>query len=176
MSYKAYNDYELIYMVQDQQDMVALDILFTKYDKFIHKKISQFYIFDSEREDFYQEGLISLHKAVMTFKDTYNKTFMRYFETILERKFINLNQKRKRYHQEMDQMVLEAQYMPICIEEEPIQMYHKQAFKSALEEAIYDAYFKENLKIPSIARTYQLDPKQVYNAIYRIKKKLTQTP
>ena len=42
MSYKAYNDYELIYMVQDQQDMMALDILFTKYDKFIHKKISQF--------------------------------------------------------------------------------------------------------------------------------------
>jgi len=176
MSYKAYNDYELIYMVQDQQDMMALDILFTKYDKFIHKKISQFYIFDSEREDFYQEGLISLHKAIMSFKDTYNKTFMRYFETVLERKFINLNQKRKRYQQEMDNLVNEAKYMPICVEEQASEQYAKQVFKSALEEAIYEAYFKENQKIPSIARTYQLDPKQVYNAIYRIKKKLTQTP
>ncbi len=176
MSYKAYNDYELIYMVQDQQDMMALDILFTKYDKFIHKKISQFYIFDSDRDDFYQEGLISLHKAILSFKDTFNKTFMRYFETVLERKFINLNQKRKRYHQEMDHLLSEAKYMPICVEEDACENYQKQAFKSALEEAIYDAYFRQNQKIPSIARTYQLDPKQVYNAIYRIKKKLTQTP
>ena len=76
----------------------------------------------------------------------------------------------------MDHLVNEAKYMPICIDEEPLPAYQKQSFKSALEEAIYDAYFKENLKIQSIAKTYQLDPKQVYNAIYRIKKKLTQTP
>ncbi len=175
MSYKAYNDYELIYMVQDHQDMMALDILFTKYDKFIHKKISQFYVFDSDRDDFYQEGLISLHKSILTFKDSYNKTFMRYFETVLERKFINLNQKRKRYRQEMDHLIQEAKYLPLCVEETH-ETYQKQSFKSPLEEAIYDAYFKENQKITSIARTYQLDPKQVYNAIYRIKKKLTQTP
>ena len=66
--------------------------------------------------------------------------------------------------------------MPICVEEDACENYQKQAFKSALEEAIFDAYFRQNQKIPSIARTYQLDPKQVYNAIYRIKKKLTQTP
>ena len=46
------NDYEVL--VQDQQDMMALELLFEKYDKFIHKKISQFYIFDADRDDFHQ--------------------------------------------------------------------------------------------------------------------------
>ena len=45
---------------------------------------------------FHQEGLIMLHKAVITFKPEFNKTFMRYFEVLLERKFINLLRKRQR--------------------------------------------------------------------------------
>ena len=39
MSYIAHNDYELIYLVQDQNDMVALEVIFDKYNKFIYKKV-----------------------------------------------------------------------------------------------------------------------------------------
>ncbi|PKK87336.1 MAG: hypothetical protein CVV63_01375 [Tenericutes bacterium HGW-Tenericutes-8] len=175
MYYKAYNDYELIYLVQDQQDMMALELLFEKYDKFIHKKISQFYIFDSDREDFHQEGLIMLHKAVLTFKDTFNKTFMRYFETILERKFINLANKKKRYIKEIDVLIDEAKHTPLYIEETEYKPIEKVHFKSPLEEEIYVRYFLNQQKISDIAMRHALDPKQVYNAIYRIKKKLSQS-
>lgn len=175
MYYKAYNDYELIYLVQDQQDMMALDLLFEKYNKFIHKKISQFYIFDSDRDDFHQEGLIMLHKAVLTFKDSFNKTFMRYFETILERKFINLTNKRKRYTCQMDLMVEEASRQPLYTEEVEMEPIKPMQFKSALEEEIYVRYFINQQKIADIASRHSLDPKQVYNAIYRIKKKLSQS-
>ena len=61
---------------------------------------------------FTKEGLIVLHKAVMTFKDTYNKTFMRYFETILERKFINLANKKKRYVKEIELLINEGKSSP----------------------------------------------------------------
>lgn len=175
MYYKAYNDYELIYLVQDQQDMMALELLFEKYDKFIHKKISQFYIYDADRDDFHQEGLIVLHKAVMTFKDTYNKTFMRYFETILERKFINLANKKKRYVKEIELLINEAKVAPIYIEEQTYQPMRNMQFKSPLEEEIYVRYFLNQQKISDIAQRHRLDPKQVYNAIYRIKKKLSQS-
>ncbi|MDY0210463.1 MAG: sigma factor [Acholeplasma sp.] len=175
MYYKAYNDYELIYLVRDQQDMMALELMFEKYDKFIHKKISQFYIFDSDREDFHQEGLIMLHKAILTFKDGFNKTFLRYFETILERRFINLTNKRKRYHNQMTLLVDEAKRAPLYIEEEPLRSFKPISFKSPLEEEIYTCYFLHQEKIPQIAKKYDLDSKQVYNAIYRIKKKLSQS-
>ena len=60
MSYKAYNDYELLYLVNNQQDMVALDILLKKYEKFIYKKINSFFPRSKDVDDYYQEGLLSL--------------------------------------------------------------------------------------------------------------------
>ncbi|MBM7452891.1 RNA polymerase sporulation-specific sigma factor [Acholeplasma morum] len=175
MNYKAYNDYELIYLVRDQQDMMALEIMFEKYDKFIHKKISQFYVFDSEREDFHQEGLIMLHKAILTFKESFNKTFFKYFETILERKFINLTNKRKKYYNQIDTLIDEARRAPLFIEEEPKEYFRPLCFKSPLEEEIYRSYYLNQESISSIANRTNLASKQVYNAIYRIKKKLSQS-
>lgn len=171
---RALNDYELIYLVQDQQDMMALELLFNKYDFFIHKKISQFFIFDSDREDFHQEGLIMLNKAILSFKDNFNKTFMRYFEVILDRKFINLTKQKKRYKNHVYEMLEAAIHTPIYIEEtvaiEPV-----SKFKSALEESIYKRYFIQEQSIDYIAQETNLESKQVYNAIYRIKKKLSQS-
>ncbi|CCV65317.1 MAG: sigma-70 family RNA polymerase sigma factor [Paracholeplasma sp.] len=174
--YYAHNDYELIYLVQDQQDMVALDVIFAKYDRFIYKKILSFHIYGSEQDDFHQEGLIVLHRAVMTFKPEYNKTFMRYFEVLLERKFINLTKARKRKYECESYLIQEEMTKPkYLFFEEPVEyVIPKISFKSDIEQQIYEAYYQKGSKIEEIAGELDLNTKQVYNAIYRIKKKLTQ--
>ena len=176
MSYYAYNDYELIYLVQDQQDMMALEVIFDKYDKFIHKKVLSFHIYDSDKEDFHQEGLIILHKAVITFKPDFNKTFMRYFEVLLERKYINLLKARKKKYQFEASLIEEEMMKPkyILFEDPVTYEIPKVTFKSQIEQEIYKRYYIDGLKIESIAEDLNLNTKQVYNAIYRIKKKLSQ--
>jgi len=63
------NDYELIYLVQNHQDGIALEFLFDKYKLLIWKYIHQYEVPYYEREDFFQEGLIMLHKAVLRFDE-----------------------------------------------------------------------------------------------------------
>lgn len=166
--YKAYNDYELLYMVK-LQDTVALDILLRKYERYIYKKVYSFFYTD-EDGDYFQEGILSLYRAIETFDDRYNKTFMRYFEVLIDRHFINLYNKQKRYLK-----AIETIKMELLIEEEqeevlePTLMYE---FKSHAEQTIYDLYFVKNLKVSLISKKTGLSSKQVYNAIYRIKQKI----
>lgn len=175
MSYIAHNDYELIYLVQDQNDMVALEVIFDKYNKFIYKKVRMFHIYDSDMDDFHQEGLIMLHKAVITFKPEFNKTFMRYFEVLLERKFINLLRKRQRKYFNEEQLIQLEMTKPLCVYEEPVEFIAPCiSFKSDKEKCIYEYYYLKGYKIEEIAVMLALNVKQVYNTIYRIKKKLTQ--
>lgn len=166
--YKAYNDYELLYMVK-LQDTVALDILLRKYERYIYKKAYSFFYTD-EDGDYFQEGILSLYRAIETFDDRYNKTFMRYFEVLIDRHFINLYNKQKRYLK-----AIETIKMELLIEEEqeeelePTLIYE---FKSYAEQTIYDLYFLKNLKVSLISKKTGLDSKQIYNAIYRIKQKI----
>ena len=81
------NDYELVYLIRFEQCQVALDFLYMKYSRFIWKQIHVLHVNHYEQDDFHQEGLLMLHKAVTTFNEAKNKTFMRYFDLILKRHF-----------------------------------------------------------------------------------------
>ncbi len=166
--YKAYNDYELLYMVKEG-DTVALDILLKKYERFIYKKVYSFFYHD-ESGDYFQEGVLCLYKAIETFDESYNKTFMRYFEVILTRHFINLHKKNKRYYE-----MLETYKNELLIEEKEKVILEEDtniSFKSSLEQKVYELHFLNNKKVKEICEELKLEPKQIYNAIYRIKNKL----
>lgn len=166
--YKAYNDYELLYMVKEG-DTVALDILLKKYERFIYKKVYAFFYHD-EMGDYFQEGVLCLYKAIETFDDSYNKTFMRYFEVIINRHFINLHKKNKRYYE-----MLESYKNELLIEEAENKIFEESAnivFKSPLEQKVYEMFYLNNKKVKEIAEELKLESKQIYNAIYRIKSKL----
>lgn len=169
MSYKAYNDYELVYMVNENNDEVAFNILLKKYHNYIYKKIHQFFFYEKEYDDYYQEGVVSLIKAIQSFDQKYNKTFMRYFEVIINRDFINLDRSNKKVWQMYQG--LKENYI---IEEEQEQYfnYDQINFKSNLEQTIYELYYLENKTISYICDSLNLNNKQVYNTIGRIKKKL----
>jgi len=166
---KRYNDYELLYMVKENHCSIALDILLKKYQNFIYKKIHSFFFYEKYYDDYFQEGVICLLKAINSFEEKYNKTFMRYFEVILIRHYSCLHQKNKReWHG------LQALKDDFVIGEETSNSYHyeKIKFKSKLEQDVYELYYLKNKTITKIAEILTLNSKQVYNAIYRIKRKL----
>ena len=94
-----YNDYELLYLINDEGSEQAFDILFKKYDIFI-KNIARKYLFDSDkRDDLYQEGLLVLLKCIKSFREAENASFYSYFYVSLNRRY-SLLLKRDKYYSE----------------------------------------------------------------------------
>ena len=56
------------------------------------KMIHLFNVEPKDQDDFYQEAIILLVDTVYTFNEQKNKTFTRYFELVLKRRFIRLKQ------------------------------------------------------------------------------------
>lgn len=81
MDYKKYNDNELIYMVQEN-DENSVSILLNKYKPILLKISNEYYrkyngnIY--EFDDFYQESLIAFYKALHMYDDNRNALFYTY--------------------------------------------------------------------------------------------------
>ncbi|MGI6787493.1 MAG: sigma-70 family RNA polymerase sigma factor [Acholeplasmataceae bacterium] len=159
------NDYELIYLVQNHQDGIALDFLFEKYKLLIWKYIHQYNVPYYEQEDFFQEGLLMLHKAIISFNEAKNKTFTRYFELILKRRFWALLKRLPKY---VIKDIPEIQGSYILRETEIV----IPDLKSKLELDIFEMYFVNNESISDISKKRGYKVKQIYNAIYRIREKI----
>ncbi len=176
MSYKAYNDYELLYLVKEKNDHIALDILIKKYKNYIYKKIYSYFPREKDVDDYYQEGLLCLHRAIHTFDDTYNKTFMRYFEVLINRHLINIYHKNKREQEKLLMIINEAYVDEQFYEEDKESSVDLNIrFGSNLETLIYQYYFLEGMKVDYISKKLNLTKKQVYNGIYRVKRKIKET-
>ena len=158
------NDYELIYLIHSEQDDIALNFMYKKYQRFIWKQVHLLNINKREHDDFHQEGLCMLQKAVETFNPKKNKTFTRYFELILKRHFYQLKKKIPDYElYEQPNFCQGAVYI-----EEPMDL---PIFSSDLEQIVFDTYFLEEKPIKQIAKDYKFTHKQIYNAIFRIREK-----
>lgn len=98
MDYKNVNDYEVMYMVRENNDD-AMNLLFDKYMPLIKKLAVKYY--DKvkecgiEFEDFIQEGMIALNRAIMNYDENSDTLLYTYISVCIERQFItycrNLN-------------------------------------------------------------------------------------
>lgn len=164
MKYYVMNDYELIYLIQTNHDEHALEFMMKKYHRLIWKIIHILNIDSKEQDDFYQEGLLVLYKAIQTFNEKKNKTFTRYFELILKRHYYQMIQKIPKY--------ILFEHTDFCkgysvIEEEPVEVL----LTSDIEKTIYQLYFEERKSITEIEKQTGYQRKQIYNSIFRIKEK-----
>ena len=96
MSYKKYNDYELIYMVREK-DEDSYNAIFSKYYPII-KKISfnyynRFNNYGYDYDDFIQEACLAFHGALSSFNEMENVLFYTYSITCMERKLISFCKK-----------------------------------------------------------------------------------
>jgi RNA polymerase sporulation-specific sigma factor len=158
------NDYELLYLVHFEKDDNAFLYLFKKYHRFIWKQVHIMNLKSIDHDDFYQEGLLMLNKAIQTFDEEKNKSFTRYFELILKRHFYYLKRNLPTYMLcEDTNFVKGASY----IEEE----LDLSFLNTEIEKDIFQLYFIEEIKIKDILEKYPYTRKQIYNTIYRIKEK-----
>ncbi len=158
------NDYELIYLIQNEQDDHAMEFMFKKYHKFIWKQVHLLNVDVKEHDDFHQEGILMLHIAIKSFNESRNKSFTKYFELILKRKLYKMKKSLPNYHlYENTDFFKGVSY----IEEEPDEII----FSSKLENQIHRLYFIERYAVSDILLKTGYSKKQIYNAIFRIKEK-----
>lgn len=88
MDYKDLNDYELIYMVRENDDS-SYDILFNKYLPVIRRISSEYYNLFSDYGydfcDFLQEGYLGFQKALDSFNEDNNTLFYTFLIICLKR-------------------------------------------------------------------------------------------
>ena len=78
MNYKEYNDYELVYMVRENDDECT-NILYDKYMPILKKIAYDYYqkfnTYGYDYDDFLQEAFISFQKALVSFDESKNSLF-----------------------------------------------------------------------------------------------------
>ena len=170
-----YNDYELLYLISEHSSR-ALEIMYEKYRPLILARIKEMNISYNNHDDYYQEGLITLHVCINRFSDLYNKTFTRYFDFCLRRKFIDLSRVNNKYcyntvFVENDEMLCEEtfSYGSDYID---YSKYFKKLSK--FEEKVFKLKYLDLCSINEIAEITGSDIKKIYNALSRLKIKLNE--
>lgn len=171
---KKYNDYELLYLIAENNEF-ALEIMFEKYLNLISKRIDLFKIQNRFIEDFMQEGLITLNKAIYKFNDKYKKTFTRYFDELLQWRFMEILRREKEYFynvnlvEDMHYLADENNFYKKDLEE---LVEWDEFYLSDFEKTVFDLKYRQLKKVADIAFETGSTLKMVYNATCRIKYKL----
>ena len=170
---KQYNDYELIYMIEDESPE-AMEIIINKYSPLIYTRLKKFHIKVNYIDDYYQEGLLVLLQAIKKYNLESPMSFTNFFDLMLQRKIIDLLRKNKRYFEDnllkedVDIVVRYESENKIIIEEQINLLMNKL---SDLERQIFDLKYNKNMKAREIATSLKIDLKKVYAAGDRIKSK-----
>lgn len=163
------NDYELLYLI-DENNEKALEIMIEKYKPLIWRVIRQMHIQSCDVDDYLQEGIICLYKAIKSFDCKYSKTFTRYFELIWRRRIVTLLKDNSNYEIIDD---LDFLYVHSNILEEMITEYNIKNEISLLNDFdrdVYLLYFVDNYSISAIAEKMNVNRKKIYNTIEKIKR------
>lgn len=161
-----YNDYELLYLMSEF-DEEAERIFFEKYSNLIKARVHKFKIKSRYFDDFVQEGYYMLLVAIRTYDEYAGKSFNKYFDLILQRKFIKIIAKERHYFYDVDL----KEDTPIIKDPNSFQYEIMESTKfSPFEEKVL-ILRKKKYRPKEIADILQCDVKVVYNCICRIKKK-----
>jgi len=169
-----HNDYEIISLARGGNDE-ALKLLFEKYSALIYKKVYKFNL-AYEKDDMYQEGLMVMFKSIKKFDETMNKSFTRYFELNLERRYISIVSKRVRrqeiMEENMDYIYQNNHAVNDCGEYYQIYLDEISKILTKTENLVYTLRELKNYSIAFIKDNYELDEKVIYNSLYRAKMKI----
>lgn len=172
MKYK-YNDNELLYLLSEGVEE-AQEILFEKYKNLINKRIASFRIQKRYQDDFFQEGLMMLLVAIDTYNSfQYKKTFNKYFDLILQRKFMKLLNHDVDYFYKVT-LVEDSSQLMMNLKEDWEYEYEDKYDLSLLsdnENKVFNL-IEQGYKPKEIALKLGLEIKSVYNCLYRLKNKL----
>lgn len=171
---KKYNDFELLYLIAENNEH-ALEIMFEKYTNLIKKRIELFKIQSRLVDDFIQEGLLVLNKAINKYDENYKKTFTRYFDELLQWRFMEILRKEKEYFYNVS-LVEDLYYLAdetkFFDEEVKDSVNIDDVYFSDFEMLVYEYKFLKYKKTKDIMELTNASKKSIYNATVRIREKL----
>jgi len=171
-----YNDYELLYLIYEKDD-IALDIMFRKYIPLIKARIKAFRIKPRNQEDFLQEGLLVLNKAIQRYNPDFKKTFTKYFDMILQRRFIQILKKESQNFYQVDLIgageSLISEHEPIIKYDVNDEVLSKSQFSDFESQVL--CFIKKGYKSREIAGMLDCNVKKIYDAADRIRRKARRT-
>jgi RNA polymerase sporulation-specific sigma factor len=156
-------------------DEEAFKFMVDKYKFFIAKNIKKFNLI-KDFDDVYQESLMVLYKSIYSFDESYNKSFMRYYELNLTNKFITLKKKVNRYGQFLSEKLPVLCDSIIC--EDPRTYISENEIREALsnlsefEKVVFNTKIIGKTSVRETAKKLNCSEKKIYNALDRIKNKL----
>ena len=197
MDYKELNDFELVYYAKNHQEE-GIEILYKKYEPLIKKEARRLIKFGRslglDENDFIQEGLLGLSKAITMFNEEKEICFYTFAKMCIERSMITLITKNTR----LKHKILNESLSLEVVDEEGThdlfgkvlednhsnpenQLLHKEedeeltnALRSNLtdlEAQVLDLKLSE-FNYKEIADILEKDYKSIDNALQRIKQKL----
>lgn len=182
-----YNDYELVYLVREQNEE-ALHIIIEKYSPLIGKIASSYYGIGYDYQDFFQEGRMAFIKAIYSFDENSNYSFYSYAMTCV-RNAITTSYRRLKRTSGLDQLTDYDEH-PLVSTLETAGYYHYDSEYTYLNEKliiemamnsdkILSPFEKQCLKYFLLGHNYNeiaiilnLSPKKIDNALSRCKSKL----
>ena len=167
-----------------QGDARAFELLAVKYKKLLEWYVKQLRIPVSETDDFIQEGLIGLLKAIRTY-DGKSSSFVTYASVCIKSNIISAVRKFNRhyntlvpYDDNLDDTVIDVSGSPESdfIDKESVRIIYNKVFSvlSQYELEVFEMYLSD-MSYGDMSRKLGKDPKSIGNAVFRIRKKLKQT-
>lgn len=191
-------DSKLIYMVNENNED-AKDYLYKKYSPLIHKEINRIsrdaFRCGIEYSDLTQEAMLAFSEAIRDYDDHLDVKFITFATLCIKRRLINLMRK---YNTNKQKIINNQVYLDNSIDgynESLKELISDKKGKEPLNKLITDESLKEvnqimidklslsekkaligsinGLSINDIAEQLNMTTKQVYNLIYRARKKIT---
>jgi len=174
LTYPKHNDYEIISLIREGNNE-ALELMFDKYSRLISKKIYKYNLY-KEYDDMFQEGLMILHKSIKTFDDSFSKSFTRYFELNIDRKYITILTKRNRRRDIFKKNELFIYETNNNLNQSSVyyDLLKKEIAKilTNIEHLVYTLRELNNYSITYIKEKHDISDKEIYNALHRAKVKI----
>ena len=174
MNFIGHNDFEILYQVREGNEE-AVQLMFEKYSSLISKKIFKFNL-QYDYDDMYQEGLMMLHKSIVTYDSKYSKTFTRYFEMNLERKLMTIITKKRRRQEifSSNELYIYEQNHNTTGNSQYFELYIKEIEKILTKEEylVYTLRELKNYSVKFISDKSALKDKQIYNTLHRARAKI----
>jgi len=173
------SDYELIYLYRVWQSDIALEMLYEKYDVIIRKKLNSFKIREYHYEDFYQELLMTLHKAIMLYDQSYKKSFYRFSEMFFDRRLGKLLRHDVRNDRLIERLFDEStkdsyfydDVLETFVSNKRLEVLNDINLSDLQREVLSEVLIK-NKSVNDFAKDHNIDIKVVYNSVYLLRKKI----
>ncbi len=162
-----YNDYELLYLINDEGSEQAFDILYKKYDTYIWFMIHK-YMFKSDKQfDLYQEALLVFNRCIKTFHECFNVSFCSYLSISIVRRFTYL--KKDKYYNS----TIFLNYRTPCDYDEPVDnlTYYEKIVKRQTNEMGL-LYFEDCIKSGNSLTSFAKNNNISYYEATKIKQKV----